>query len=147
VGGGPTRAWVVVRTVAAPPSILDKCGGGGGGFRVVVCGVVLVVACVVWVCSCCVFVCVTCFSSHILKCNIPDHSGRVCGSSMGLTLLCVCVRDLLIFSHGESIDILQCNIPDHSSSSPAADMAERRICLSAPRIAATREVAWLPCSP
>jgi len=56
----PTLVWEVVRTVAAPPSIVVKCGGVVV-LRVVVCGVVLVVSCVVWCCSCCVFVCVTCF--------------------------------------------------------------------------------------
>jgi len=48
----PTRVWEVVRTVAAPPSIVVKCGGVV--LRVIVCGVVLVVSCVVllWCCSC-----------------------------------------------------------------------------------------------
>ena len=77
--------WEVVRTVAAPPSIVVRCGGAV--LRVVVCGVVLVVSCVVVVwccscrvvccvvvvlfllchvvcCSCCMSVCVTCLSSH-----------------------------------------------------------------------------------
>ena len=38
----PTRVWEVVRTVAAPPSIVVKCVGVV--LRVVVCGVVLVVS-------------------------------------------------------------------------------------------------------
>ena len=70
------RVWKVVRTVAALPSIVVKCGGGVV-LRVVVCGVVLVLSCV-WCCSCCVFVCVTCFSSY------RDTVLSVC-------LLCVCV--------------------------------------------------------
>ena len=51
----------MVRTVAAPLSIVVKCGGVV--LRMVVCGVVLVVSCVVvlfWLCV----VCVTCFSSY-----------------------------------------------------------------------------------
>jgi len=68
--------------IAAPPSIVVKCGGVV--LRVVVCGVVLVVSCVVsfllcvcvcdlflflraalkLCCSCCVFVCMTVFSSY-----------------------------------------------------------------------------------
>jgi len=63
----PTRVWEVVRTVAAPPSIIVKCGGVF--LRVVVCGGVLVVSCRVLcvsvrvrvVCLCgVVFVCVSC---------------------------------------------------------------------------------------
>ena len=42
----PTWVWEVVRTVAAPPSIVIKCGGGVV-LRVVVCGVVIVISCVV----------------------------------------------------------------------------------------------------
>ena len=50
----PTRAWVVVRTVVAPP--LSVVGCGVGGFvRVVVC---------VWCCSCRVVMGVTCFSCY-----------------------------------------------------------------------------------
>jgi len=49
----PTRVLEVVRTVAAPPSIVVKCGGVV--LRVVVCGVVLVVSCVV-LCLLCVCV-------------------------------------------------------------------------------------------
>jgi len=65
----PTRVWEVVRTVAAPLSIVVKCGGGG--LRVVVCAVVLVVSCVSWFVSCCS--CCTC--------------------------TCVCVCDLFLFTH------------------------------------------------
>jgi len=50
----PTRAWVVVRTVVAPPLSVVECGMGGF-VRVVVC-----LCC----CSCCVVVCVTCFSCY-----------------------------------------------------------------------------------
>jgi len=46
----PTRVWEVVRTVAAPPSIVVKCGGVV--LLVVFCGVFLVVPCVVCCCSC-----------------------------------------------------------------------------------------------
>jgi len=59
----PTRVWEVIRTVAAPPSIVVKCGGGGSSCgrllscRVLCCcGVVLVVSCVVLF-SLCVCVC------------------------------------------------------------------------------------------
>ena len=41
----PTRVWEVVRTDAAPPSIVVKCGGAA--LFVVVIGVSLVVSCVV----------------------------------------------------------------------------------------------------
>ena len=54
------RVWEVVRTVAAPPSIVVEWGGVV--LRVVVCGVVLVVCCRGLLCH--VFVCVTCFSSY-----------------------------------------------------------------------------------
>jgi len=69
----PTRVWEVVSTVAAPPSIVVKCGGGGSlcgrvwcfSCRVLCCVVVvLFLSCRVLWCSCCVFVCVTCFSYH-----------------------------------------------------------------------------------
>jgi len=43
--------YKVIRTVAAPPSIVVKCGGVV--LRVVVCGVVLVMSCL-RCCSCCV---------------------------------------------------------------------------------------------
>jgi len=48
----PTREWVVVRTVVAPPLSVVECGVGRF-VRVVVC---------VWCCSCRVVVCVTWFS-------------------------------------------------------------------------------------
>ena len=54
----------VVRTVAAPPSIVVKCGFSVGGWFFVWSFVVLFLSCRVLCCSCCVFVCVTCFSSY-----------------------------------------------------------------------------------
>jgi len=48
------RMWEVLCTVAAPPSIVVKCGG----WFFVWSFVVLCVSCVVWWCSCRVFVCV-----------------------------------------------------------------------------------------
>jgi len=71
-----------VRTVAAPPSIVVKCGGWFFVWSFVAlflscrvlccCGVVLVVSCVV--CSCCVFVCVTCFSSFTYSFQLSIHT-------------------------------------------------------------------------
>ena len=69
-----TRVWEVVRTVAAPPSIVVKCAGVV--LRVFLC-VVLVVSCVVWCCSCRMFVCVTCFSSYSYLMAIPGHLAPV----------------------------------------------------------------------
>ena len=50
----PTRAWVVVRTVVAPPMSVVECGVWGF-VRVIIC---------LWCCSCGVVVCVTCFSGY-----------------------------------------------------------------------------------
>jgi len=89
----PTRVWEVVRTAAAPPSILVKCGVMV--LRVVVCGVVLVVSCRVscgvwcwgyacgrvWCCSCRVVCCVVLF------------------------LLCACMCDLFLCSHHQAFTV------------------------------------------
>jgi len=57
-----TRAWVVVRTVVAPPLSVVECGVGGGGGG----GVVRVVV-HLWCYSCRVVVCVTCFSCYRVR--------------------------------------------------------------------------------
>jgi len=70
-------AWQTdVCTVAAPLSIIVKCGGVV--LLVIVCGVVLVVSFIVWCYSCCVFVRVACFSSYRL--TLPFYIVSCIGS-------------------------------------------------------------------
>jgi len=115
--------WEVVRTVAAPPSIAVKCGGGGGSscgrlwccsYHVVCCvkrstghthahttvehttAEQTIVSCVVCCCSCCVFVCVTCFSSlQALNTFIDDIFAFII--KMPTLHRLSCLRDDLIF--------------------------------------------------
>jgi len=72
----PSSNAEVVRTVAAPPSIVAQCGGGWFFVRSFV---ALFWSCVVWCCSCRVFVCVTCFSSNAPSVSLQvSRRWRVC---------------------------------------------------------------------
>jgi len=75
------------RTVAAPPSIVVRCGGVV--LRVVLCGVILVVSCVVLFLVC-VCVCV-CFVSHIIQLT-PQQQSAEQRNSAGAEALAVAIR-------------------------------------------------------
>jgi len=67
----PTRVWEVVRTVAAPPSIVVKCRGGGssrGRLWCCSCRVVCLVLFLLCVCMCDLFL----FTSCIGEANRDD---------------------------------------------------------------------------